>query len=80
MSASLIGTEYSVLLLYPDYMADNYGQDTYYTSVHAAGPLEAITLAQQEVVAENAHEQDDDMDPDDFVCLLVIEGVHPAVA
>ena len=67
---------YSVLLLYPDYMADDYGQDTFYTSVQAEIPARAVALCQQEAMASNG---DDDNDPEDFYPLLVIEGDHPAL-
>ena len=67
---------YSVLLLYPDYFADNFGQDTFFTHVEALGPKEAVRTAQHEIQTANQQEVDD---PTDFYPLLVIEGHHDDV-
>ena len=69
---------YSVLLLYPDYMTDNFGQETYYTFVTAPDADAAIAAAQQEAVQVNTGEGEE---PDaeataDFLPLLVLEGHH----
>jgi len=63
---------YSVLLLYPDYTTNQFGE-TYYTFVDAGCPKEALYLAQKEAGESN------DCDPTDFACLLCIEGEHPAL-
>lgn len=49
--------KYTVLLLRPDYVADDYGQDTYQAWVEAESVTEAIRKAQLEVVIVD--------DPDD---------------
>ena len=58
---------YSVLLLYPDHMAENFGQDTYLTHVNARNPRHAIEVAREQVRAQ-------DVDPADFHPLLVCRG------
>jgi hypothetical protein len=64
---------YSVLLLYPDYANDS-GTETYYAFVEAVDAIEAISVAQQQVVAANDCVGFDD--PLDFAPLLVTEGHH----
>lgn len=63
---------YTVLLLYPDYLADDPGE-TFMGCVQAAGVQEAIKAVQREAYKVN---EDDASDPDDFLCLCVIEGDH----
>lgn len=62
---------YSVLLLYPDYIASNYGQETYFAHVGSANVKEAIKAAQETVAEAN-----DCDNPEDFFCLLVLNGHH----
>lgn len=69
---------YTVLLLYPDHMSDNYGEETYFTHVEALDPDAAIAAAQQEAVQANTADGDE---PDmsimaDFNPLLVLNGHH----
>ena len=62
---------YSVLLLYPDYISDNFGHETYYDFVGARGVKSAIKEARRRCIATN----DLDLDsPDDLHALLVVEG------
>jgi hypothetical protein len=63
---------YSVLLLYPVYDNDN-GTETYYALVKAAGPDEATELAQRQAAASL---DGIEVEPDDFVPLLVTKGHH----
>jgi hypothetical protein len=69
---------YSVLLLYPDYMSDNYGQETYFCHVRALNPDEAIENAQAEAVQANTPdgEEPDLSETEDFAPLLVLDGHH----
>lgn len=73
--------KYTVLILRPDYVADNYGQDTFLSHVdepsveaaeHAAR-VEALTADQlpSERDAEDLPESFDD-----YYVLLVVEGWH----
>jgi hypothetical protein len=64
---------YSVLLLYPDYASDNYGQETYYAWVQAPDPIAAVAEAQRQAVAAQIIDIDD---PIDFHPLLVTQGHH----
>jgi hypothetical protein len=63
---------YSVLLLYPDCVNDS-GTETYYALVEAANPDEAIELAQRQAAAAL---KGIEVDPEDFVPLLVTQGHH----
>lgn len=61
---------FSVLLLYPDYIAENYGQETFYEAVEANTSSEAVLMLQKRLGDEH------ETNPDDFLCLLCIEGQH----
>jgi hypothetical protein len=65
---------YSVLLLYPDDVNDG-GKETYYAWVEAADPIAAVAEALRQALATNEWTEDD-VDPDDFAPLLVLEGHH----
>jgi hypothetical protein len=68
---------YSVMLLYPDYLSD--GHQTFYTWVHAAGPADAVHRARIEAMTSNGWTPDDVADEEDFICLLVTEGHNVAL-
>lgn len=63
--------KWSVLLLYPDYSTDDYGQETYYAWVKAKNPKEAVTEAQLEAQRHNDSAIEE---PSDFFPLLCIPG------
>ena len=66
---------YSVLLLYPDYATDIYGQDTYLSWIPSVDSVEeAITAAQIEAVKINNKFNNIIIKPEDFFVLLVAEG------
>lgn len=70
---------YTVLLLYPDYIANNYGQDTYLACVEAPNVELAVGLAQDMAAAASktpGNKDEDEHDPDDFYPLLTIAGHH----
>lgn len=69
---------YSVLLLYPDYIASQYGE-TYYTHVKAISPAEAVSAAINEAMASNGWDDDEDRRPEDFLVKLVLEGECPSL-
>jgi hypothetical protein len=72
-SAGDPGTKlYSVLLLYPEH-ANHGGTETYYAWVEAPTVTEAIALAQRQALATNEWT---DIDPDEFMPLLVTQGHH----
>lgn len=66
--------KYSVLLLYPDYMSDNFGQETYYAHVEAIDRDMAVHNAQHQAQTCEGNESCDN--PEDFHPLLVLEGWH----
>lgn len=68
--------KYSVLLLYPLEMSE--GIETFYHHVQAISSLEAISIAQNAVVAHlhDPEYPEDDHEPDEFEPLLCIEGHH----
>lgn len=70
---------YTVLLLYPDTLTDNYGEDTYLAHVKATTPEKAIRKAQREANAANRFNDTDADFTDDFLPLLTIEGRHADV-
>ena len=77
----------TVLLLRPDYMTDNYGEDTYTTAVwlpDGTPPGErvekAIELAQEEVVHVDGDDEGSISEPEDYIALFVAEGNVPNLA
>lgn len=66
--------EYSVLLLYPDYMQEREGTQTYYTFIKAPNSKSAAAAAKREVTRQNDMEEASE---DDFLTLLVINGHIP---
>ena len=68
--------KYTVLLLCPDYVADEFGKETYLAWVEAESPGHAIAQAQKMAWVDNTKGKDDPLVPDDFHPLLVVEGHH----
>jgi hypothetical protein len=64
---------FTILLLRPDYQADNYGQDTYMTHAKGNDWEEALKLAQVEACEVDGVDPDDF---DDYYPLAVISGKH----
>lgn len=67
---------YTVLLLYPDYFTDNYGQETHLNTVEADTPEEAVSLARAICVSDNSDSEYQIRGDEDLFVLLVIEGSH----
>lgn len=63
---------YTVLVLRPDYMATNYGQDTFLAHVEATSPAQAQRIARQQ--AANADRSE--AFSEDYYILLALEGHH----
>lgn len=61
---------FSVLLLYPDYVSNNFGQETCYEFVKAKDQTEALEKARAKC-RKNCHAIDAD---EDLFCLLITEG------
>lgn len=64
------GNKYTVTLLYPDYVADNFGQDVYVAHVEADWPGGAISIAREKVGATVP----DVENLEDFHVVSVFEG------
>lgn len=66
---------FTVILLYPDYACDTYG-DTFMTSVGAKNTVAAVIAARQEAIDG----VEADCDPEDFQTVAVIAGQHDDIA
>jgi hypothetical protein len=64
-------SSYTVLLLYPDYMATEYGHETFLTHVRANTGTEAVRQARKEACIMNDHAS-----AKDFFVLAVFHGHH----
>lgn len=67
---------FTVLLLYPDYMSDNFGQDTYLAHVKAEDVKGAQRVAQLKLLRNLGKDYAGTVDPNDYAVLMVIEGHH----
>ena len=65
---------WTIVLLYPDYIADSFGQDTYLAYTEADDERTALRKAQLQ--AMNAQPPAHRRTADDFYPLAVFEGVH----
>ena len=65
--------KFTVVLLYPDFIASNYGMETYISEVVAMDPNRAVRNAQLDAVSENL---DYNPEPEDFHPLFTAGGWH----
>jgi hypothetical protein len=65
--------KWTVLLLRPDYVANNYGQDTYSVRVSAKSPRKAVMQACLDAAAVD---EVPGAQAGDYFCLSCIEGWH----
>jgi len=69
---------YTVILLYPDYMADDYGADIYVEWAHAEDYEEAVSIVRAKAVAAQCDNTKlgscDTTDPNDFRPIAVMLG------
>ncbi len=71
---------WTVILLYPDYLTDDYGSDIYVAWALTVTPEEAVGNAQQQAAkAQNTGETDIVDDPADFGMIAVMRGRHRLV-
>ena len=68
-------TQWTVVLGYPDYLTDNYGQDVYRAQVSADTPKEAVYRARRDAFDDNPACED----PTDFALLALFQGWHEEV-
>lgn len=66
---------YTVLLLYPDYLSSNYGEETFLAHVSADSAGAAIERARKEVLRVNEWTEAD-AGLDDFAVLMAMRGIH----
>ena len=71
--------KYTVLLLRPDYLAENYGQDTYMDHVEATTPAGAVDEARGRAVSIDYGADVADATPEDYFALAVFAGHHDDV-
>jgi hypothetical protein len=67
-------SNFTVILVYPDYVALDYPRDTYTATVFANDHLQAISLAQDEAVRAQGEFAGDINSKEDFEALVVIPG------
>ena len=71
--------KFSVLLLIPDYAADNFGQDTVFDHFEAVDAAQAVRAAQAWTYSGIGNAFPESA-PEDFHCLLVLYGWHDDVS
>lgn len=72
-------TEYTCVLLYPDYYASNFGQETWTDTVSANSPSEALAAARAQCISEQ-DTADAIEEPEDLYCLAMFPGRHTDVS
>ena len=70
---------WTVLLLWPDHVTDDYGKDTYRTFVEAETPAKALEIARFEAVSKHVGDEDGDSSdfgfpPEDMHLLSLVKG------
>lgn len=65
---------YTVILIYPDYIASQYGEEFWYDHVEAENVAQAIETAQQN--AQHANRAYESGCAKDFAVVAVFEGHH----
>lgn len=68
--------QYTILLMRPDYVAEQYGEDTYLAHISAENVQDAQVFAQEEAFRVDDLDTDDGESPDAYLVLLVVEGIH----
>lgn len=71
--------KYTVVLIRPDYLADDYGKDIYVASVDAATPVAALKAAQTEVYKADKRDGRKASSADDYALTVMFEE-HPKIA
>jgi hypothetical protein len=68
--------KYTVLLLRPDYIASEFGKDTFLEFVEANDPKHAVSLARDEAKTADGWDPGDESwaDPEDYHVLLICGG------
>jgi hypothetical protein len=66
--------KYTVLMITPDYLAEQYGEDTYCAYVEAENVVEAQRAGQHEALAAVTPDEISPYPPEDFFVVFVCEG------
>lgn len=70
---------YTVILIYPDYIVSNYGEEFWISQVMALSVNDAVRQTRQEAVGANFSYLGSDMEgtnPEDFAVVAVFSGHH----
>ena len=71
---------YTVFLLYPDTLTDDYGADLFVDWGHSLDPFDATLVVQKKAAkAVNSDVRANPIEPDDFKCIAVLKGKHRTV-
>ena len=75
--------KYTVILIYPDHVAENYGEEFYTAYVEAKTPKQALAEARAKALTDNSlssdPESDNFCDAADFACVAMFEGHHDVI-
>lgn len=71
--------EFTCVLLYPDYYASTFGQDTWTDAVAADTPATALAVARAHCIAEQAVDGAIEA-PEDLYCVAMFSGRHSDVS
>jgi hypothetical protein len=82
LSLNETSRHYTVVLIYPDYLATQYGEEYYIQQVIATDPMKAVKKVQEEAIAANSEYYGDNKlvqagvaaYSDDFAMVTVLEG------
>lgn len=68
--------DYTVVLIYPDYIAENYGEEFYIDTVEAESPQDAVKAIQSKAMEANSDSEDGDeqVKPEDFALVACFRG------
>lgn len=67
---------YTVILIYPDYIAEQYGEEFWISHVEAEAPAQAVEAAQREALEANPIHTGEVDSHTDFAVVAVFEGHH----
>lgn len=70
---------FTAILLYPDYIANTYGKDTWMSTVCAETPAHALAIARETCMTEIGDAGGIE-DPHDLHCIALIAGHHTDLA
>lgn len=67
---------YTVVLVRPDYITDEFGRDVYVAHVHARDEYHAIKVAQREVFRADKKDKMEPNAPEDYALTVLFEGIQ----